>query len=140
MAGRRNSGIALDLQTLQAVAGLFGASAPAPAQKVKSEREKPTERTAAVLSVHEIGLLMQAIESDADVPYSVDENDPGRRASRVVILNDVDAAKFRGRYQVVREITGRQAPKPTAEQEEIARLKAELAAAKGEAAPETVDA
>lgn len=144
MAARRNnSQRGIDIDTLKAVAGLMGLVAPAPAPAAKSEREKQTERTAAVLSVHEIGLLIQAIETDADVPYAVDVKDPGQRASKVVILDDVNAAKFRGRYQVVREITPRGGPKQTPEQAELAALRAEVAAlksAKEEVAPELAPA
>lgn len=132
MAARRNNsrGATIDLATFQAVAGMMGLVAPAPAPATKATREQPVEKTAVVLSVHEIGLLVQAIETGENVSYSVDEQDPGRRASKVVILDDVNAAKYRGRYQVIREITGRGAAKQTPEQEELARVKAELAALK----------
>ena len=130
---RRNS-LQIDPATLVAVAGLLGAQ-PAPTKPAAS-REKMTEKSAVVLSMHEIGLLIQAVETGEGTDWSVDLNDPGHRTSRVNVLDDVDAAKFRGRFQVVRSLTPRVAPKPTPEQEELARLRAELAALKAEAPAE----
>ena len=133
---RRNA-VTIDPLAVQIAAGLMGISPAQPAQS--KPREKMTEKSAVVLSVHEIGLLVQAVESGESTDWSVDLNDPGHRTSKVNVLDDVDAAKFRGRYQVVRSLTPRVAPKLTPEQEEIARLRAELAAIKFEASAESSD-
>lgn len=117
----------LDFQALGVLAAAMGLAGGNQSTPASPPRAKMTERSVATLSVHEIGLFIQAIENDGSTDWSTDENDPGRRSSRVVVLDDVEAAKFRGRFQLVRSITPRSAPKLTPEQEELARVKRELA-------------
>lgn len=140
MAGR-NRGRAtstIDINTLVGLAGLFGA-APASAPAPKQSGEKPDFYGKTVISAKEVAMLLEAVETGDTTPVFTDDNHPDQRRSQWVVLSDEDTVTYGGRYRLMRETAeGRKrrtaTTAPTAEklQDEIAQLRAELAAVKGE--------